>query len=236
MGIGFAVPIDMAVRIKDQLIATGKVTRGYVGVFLNPGEVTREMAASFGRSEAGGVLIAEVQKDGPADKAGIKSGDILIELNGKKIVGNTDFRNDVARIMPNEKAEVLLFRDGKTRKVTVTVAAFPEDEQGTDAGGESGGAALLEKLGLQVQDLTQEIAQQLGYENLRGVVISDVMQGSVADEAGLRPGMLILEVNRAEVKNARQFEAAVGKAKGSNVLVRVKTKEGTIFLNLPTQE
>lgn len=236
MGIGFAVPIDMAIGIKDQLIATGKVTRGYIGVFLNPGEVTQEMAASFGRSEAGGVLIAEVQKEGPADKAGIKSGDILIELNGKKIEGNTGFRNDVARIMPNKEAEVLLFRDGKTRKVTVTVEAFPEEEQAADAGGESGGAALLEKLGLQVQDLTNEIAQQLGYGNPQGVVISDVMQGSVAEEAGLRPGMLILEVNRAEVKNAKQFEATVGKAKGSSVLVRVKTKEGTVFLNLPIKE
>ena len=89
MGIGFAVPIDMAMRIKDQLVTSGRVTRGYVGVYLNPGEVTEEMAKSFGRNEAGGVLIAEVEKDGPADKAGIRSGDILTELNGVKIKGNT---------------------------------------------------------------------------------------------------------------------------------------------------
>jgi serine protease Do len=126
MGIGFAVPIDMAMSIKEQLVASGKVTRGYIGVFLNPGEVTEEMARSFGRSEAGGVLIAEVEKEGPAGKAGIRSGDILTELNGAKIKDNTSFRNEVARIMPNKKAEITLYRDGKPKKVTVTVGTFAD--------------------------------------------------------------------------------------------------------------
>ena len=234
MGIGFAVPIDMAMRIKEQLVATGKVTRGYIGVILNPGDVTKEMAASFGRSEAGGVLIADVQKDGPADKAGIKSGDILIELDGNKIKENTSFRNDVAQILPNKKTELTVFREGKVKKVSVTVAAFPDDAQA--AGGAQVNEAVLDKLGLGVEELTDDLAQQLGYDARHGVVISDVAQGSVAEEAGLRPGMLILEVNRSEVKNVQEFEKAVGKAKGGNVLVRVKTKEGTVFLNLPIND
>ena len=172
MGIGFAVPIDMAMNIKDQLVANGKVTRGYVGVYLNPGEVTEEMAKSFGRSEAGGVLIAEVEKDGPADKAGLRSGDILTELNGATIKDNTSFRNDVARIMPNKKAEVTLFREGKPKKVTLTVGTFPDD--GTSAGPAGDSGDWAEKLGFQVQELTPDIARELGYEGANGVVVSEV--------------------------------------------------------------
>ncbi len=230
MGIGFAVPIDQAMNIKEQLVATGKVTRGYIGVILNPGEVTEEMAKSFGRSEAGGVLIADVQKDGPADKAGIKSGDILIELAGVKIKDNTSFRNDVARIMPNKKTELTLYREGKSKKVTVTVGTFPDD--GGFAGNAQESADVIEKLGFQVQNLTQDVAQQLGYEMSGGVVVSEVEPGTVAYEQGLRPGMLILEVNRSEVKNVTDFDKAVGKGKGRSVLLRVKTQEGTVFLNL----
>jgi len=99
MGIGFAVPIDMAMQVKTQLLASGKVTRGYIGIVMNPGELTEQMAKSFGRDESGGVLVADTQKNGPADKAGIKSGDIIIELNGKKVQDSASFRMDVARIM-----------------------------------------------------------------------------------------------------------------------------------------
>ena len=234
MGIGFAVPIDMAMSIKEQLVTSGKVTRGYVGVYLNPGAVTEEMAKSFGRNEAGGALIAEVEKDGPADKAGIKSGDILIELNGTKIRDNTGFRNDVARIMPNKKAEIMLFRDGKQKKVTVTVGAFPED--GTLAGGSEDGSDIAEKLGFQIQALTAEVAQELGYEGASGVVVSDVGDGSAAAEKGLRPGMLIVEVNRSEVKSVRDFEKALKKGEGKTALLRVKTREGSFFLHLKTND
>jgi len=231
MGIGFAVPIDMAMNIKNQLVATGKVTRGYIGVILNPGEVTEEMAKSFGRGEAGGVLIADVQKDGPADKAGIKSGDILTEVGGVKIKDNTSFRNDVARILPNKKIEITLCRDGKAKTVTVTVGTFPEGEQQIAGGGQES-PDIADKLGFQVEDLTPDVAQELGYDNARGVVVSEVDPGSVAYDEGLRPGMLILEVNRSEVKNVSDFGKAAGKAKNGNMLLRIKTKEGTFFLHL----
>ena len=234
MGIGFAVPIDMAMNIKDQLVANGKVTRGYVGVYLNPGEVTEEMAKSFGRSEAGGVLIAEVEKDGPADKAGLRSGDILTELNGAKIKDNTSFRNDVARIMPNKKAEVTLFREGKPKKVTLTVGTFPDDGATAGPAGDSGDVA--EKLGFQVQELMPDVARELGYEGANGVVVSEVDPASGAYERGLRPGMLITEVNRSEVKSQKDFEKAVGKRSGKSVLLRVKAREGTVFMNLPTSD
>jgi serine protease Do len=234
MGIGFAVPIDMAMNIKDQLVANGKVTRGYMGLILNPGEVNEEMAKSFGRKEAGGVLIADVQKDGPAEKAGIKSGDIIVELNGKKIESNAAFRRDVAQILPNTKADLVIFRDGKNKKLSVTVATFP-DEEGVEAGAKDQ-ADPLEKIGFQVQDLTEELAKRFDYEAGRGVIISEVAPGSEAEEAGLKAGMLVLEVNRSEVNSARQFAEAVKKAKGGNLLLRVKTERGAVFIQLQTND
>jgi serine protease Do len=234
MGIGFAVPIEMAMGIKDQLVSNGKVTRGYIGVYLNPGEISEEMAKSFGRGEAGGVLIADVEKDGPADKAGIKSGDILTEINSSKIKDNTGFRNDVARIMPNKKAEIMLYRDGKPKKVSVTIGTFPDDE--ALAGGTQGSADIADKLGFQVQNLTADVAQELGFENAGGVVVSDVDEGSEAAEKGLRPGMLIVEANRSEVKNVRDFEKALKKGDGKTVLLRVKTNQGTLFIHLKTTD
>lgn len=234
MGIGFAVPIDMAMNIKDQLVATGKVTRGYIGVILNPGEVDEQMAQSFGRKESGGVLIADVQKDGPAEKAGVKSGDIIVELNGKKVESHTAFRRDVAQILPNTKAELGVFRDGKLKKLTVTVAAFPDDEG--QAAGAKDGSQALEKIGFQVQELTPELAERFGYAAGRGVIVAEVEPGSEAEEAGLKPGMLVLEVNRSEVNNPRQFEEAVKKGKNGHVLLRVKADKNTFFLHLSTED
>lgn len=230
MGIGFAVPIDMAMNIKDQLVANGKVTRGYIGVLLNPGELGEEMSKSFGRDESGGVLIADVQKEGPAAKAGIKSGDILIELEGKKIKDNTAFRNDVARILPNKKVDLAVYRDGKIKKLSVTVGVFPEEVAAVT--GSKDEPALLGQLGFDIQDLTEEIAQRFGYEADKGVIISEVEQGSLAEDAGLSPGMLILEVNREEVANVSAFEKAVSKTKKGSLLLRIKTEEGIVFVNL----
>ncbi|MDD4102073.1 MAG: Do family serine endopeptidase [Kiritimatiellae bacterium] len=230
MGIGFAVPIDMAMNIKSQLVASGRVTRGYIGVVLNPGQVTEAMAKSFGRNEAGGVLIADVQKDGPADKAGIKSGDILIELNGQKITDISQFRNDVARILPNKKAELVLFRDGKTRKVVVTVGEFPDEEKAEVEETES--EQDLDKYGFRIQELTQDLERRFGYEAEKGVIISEVVPGSAAEEAGLRPGMLIMEANRLEVSSVKRFEEAMKKGKDGSLLLRVKTERGAVFVNL----
>ena len=133
--------------------------------------------------------------------------------------------------MPNTKVTLTVFRDGKTQKLNLTVGTFPED--GVEEGSSETDVAMLDKLGLQVQGMTPEIAQQLGFEKpITGVVISDVSSGSLAEESGLQPGMVILEVNREEIKSVKEFEKAVRKAKGGNLLLRVKTQQGALFLNL----
>jgi len=231
MGIGFAVPIDMAMQIKEQLATKGKVTRGFIGIAMNPGEVSQQMAESFGRKEAGGVLVAEITEGSPAEKAGLKSGDIIVELNGKKVDDNLTFRKTIANMTPGSVIKLGIFRDGKTRAVSVTVGQFPDDPaDNSGIAGES--ASITSKLGMDVQDLDSELAGRLGYEGQKGVVITEVQGGSLAEEAGLKPGMLILEVNRKDVTTVRQFEAEMRKVKGDNLLLRVKADARTVFVNI----
>ncbi|MFA7172073.1 MAG: Do family serine endopeptidase [Kiritimatiellia bacterium] len=227
MGIGFAVPIDMALEIKEHLVASGYVKRGYIGVYLNPGDVTQEMARSFGYDQSGGVLIADVMEDGPAAKAGIKSGDIMIELNGEKIKDNQSFRSNVARIMPNRKAEFVIIRDGKRKKVSIEVDLMPGDEVSAESQDQ-----ILDKVGFKLQSLNAEIAEQLGYKAEEGLVVTEVDSGSDAERQGLKVGMLILEVNRQSVKSLGEFEQAAQKGKGERMLLRVKAGKATIFINL----
>lgn len=231
MGIGFAVPIDMAMQIKEQLATKGRVTRGFIGIAMNPGEVSQQMAESFGRKEAGGVLVADVTADSPAEKAGLKSGDIIVELNGKKVDDNLTFRKTIANMAPGSVIKLGVFRDGKHRAVNVTVGQFPDDpEERSGAAGDVEG--ITSKIGLDVQDLDADLAGRLGYDGQKGVVITEVQSGSLAEEAGLKSGMLIVEVNRKDVANVRQFEAELRKVKNDNLLLRVKADGRTVFVNI----
>ena len=229
MGIGFAVPIDMAMQVKEQLISHGKVTRGYIGIYMNPEELNEQMAQSFGYKEKTGVLIADVQKDGPADKAGLLSGDIIMELNGKKVEDPAIFRRTISTIAPAQKAKLLIFRDGKTKTITVTVAVLPE-EGGSDTPVEVQEGSL-EKYGLQIQNLTPDLAKRFQLDSEDGVIVSEVEQGSSAAEAGLQPGMLIVEVNRKKIVNTRQFLTELKKS-DKRLLLRVKSERGTFFITL----
>lgn len=231
MGIGFAVPIDMAMQIKEQLATKGKVTRGFIGIAMNPGEVSQQMAESFGRKEAGGVLVADVTADSPAEKAGLKSGDIIVELNGKKVDDNLTFRKTIANMAPGSVIKLGVFREGKQRAINVTVGQFP-DEQESRSGAAGDAESITSKIGLDVQDLDADLAGRLGYDGQKGVVITEVQSGSLAEEAGLKSGMLIVEVNRKDVANVRQFEAELRKVKSDNLLLRVKADGRTVFVNI----
>ena len=156
-----------------------------------------------------------------------------MQLNGQKVENSSHFRNSVAQIMPNKKAEVILFRDGKEMKKTIIVGSLQGDGTCAEEGTEGSVSTKLEKMGLSVQNLTGELAEQLRLDAKEGVVIADVENGSAAEDVGLKTGMLIIEVNRHTVKNVKDFEKEIEQAKGDNVLLRVKIEKNTFFVTLP---
>lgn len=232
VGIGFAIPINMAKRVMDELIAKGKVTRGYLG--LLPQDVDDNLAKALNLKSTDGSLVGDVTADGPAEKAGIKRGDVITAFNGRKITSSVELRNAVAETVPGTEVKVVLLRDGKQKEVTVKVAERPENlaSRGSKEEEQSGEQAEA-KLGLSVQALTPEIAKQLGYENDHGVAVTSVTPGSPADDAGIKAGDLIKEVNRTDIHSIAEFTSAVKAVrKGDSVAMLVRRGENTFFAGI----
>jgi serine protease Do len=203
-GIGFAIPINMAKTIMDSLISKGKVVRGWLGVMIQP--VTPEIAKSFGLKETTGTLIGDVLKGGPAEKAGFKRGDVLISFEGKPVDGPNTLRNLVAQTEVGKKVSVVVIREGNEKTIEVAIG---EQEAGMQASKGKPAEAPV-KSGLTVQELTPEIAKELGYTGEEGVVIAAVDPNSPAADAGLQRGDLIQEVNRQPVKSLEDYNKAMG--------------------------
>jgi len=215
IGIGFAIPIDMARSVADQLVAHGKVVRGYLGLY--PQDVTPEIAKQFGLSGPGGALVSEVSPDSPASKAGLKRGDVILKLNGEPVNSANDLRLRVSQTAPGTDVKLQISRDGKTQDVTVDLGEFPEKEANA-AAGESNGGGLQ---GVNVQDLTPDLAQQLNLPaGIHGVVVSDVDPASPAS-ADLQRGDVIQEVNHKPIANVEQYKQAVAAAGSQPVLLLV---------------
>jgi serine protease Do len=230
LGIGFAIPIDMVKTIYKQLIDKGSVTRGYFGIM--PQQLDPELAKSFDLDINKGILVAEVTKDSPAEKGGLKQGDVIIELNDELTEEIGKFRSQVAGLEPNSKAELVIYRDGKKQTITVEVGKMP-------TGALPGIAESDETLdiGLQVQDLDDALAKRFGYEGDKGVVITEVEPGSSAAEEGLQAGMLIMQVERQPVTNVEEFQAAVKKAKSKkSLLLLVKQGKYSRFVAIKLNE
>jgi serine protease Do len=227
MGIGFAIPIDMVKIIKDQLIAKGSVARGYLGVMIQ--DLSDDLVKSFDLDDTNGVLIAEVTEDSPAEKAGIRRGDVVVEFAGKKVQNVGQFRNMVALTPPNSKVRVTINRDGNKRVLTLRLGE--QDEKMTARATQTD---IMKQLGFTVQNLTKELAKQFGYENLGGVLVSEVAPGSPAQFAGIRPGTLILEVNRQPVKTTEELLKALDASKNTQkVLLLVRDRHYTRYVTLP---
>ncbi len=219
MGIGFAIPINMARAVKDQLIKHGKVIRGWLGVVIQ--QMNEDLAKSFGLKTTEGVLISEVSEGSPADKAGLKSGDIILSLNGHKVNDVGELRNKIALTPPGTKVRFEILREGKRRTITVTIGEQP-------AGRAFGMAKheILKQLGLVVQDLNAQLAEQFGYKEGQGVLIAEVEPESPAASAGMRPGELIEEVNRVRVHNMKEFLKALAISRRTKrVLFRIRDGE-----------
>jgi len=207
MGIGFAVPINMARTIKQQLVETGEVVRGHLGIMIQ--EMTSELAESFGLDEPRGILIGDVVEDSPAEEYGLRVGDILLELDGEQIANVAAFRNQVSLMAPGTKIGLTVFRDGETMDIAVEIG---ELEAEIAAAPPPRMEAWTEKLGLAVSTLTEEYRQRFNYEDDAGVLVSEVVRHSQAARAGIRPGQLIVSVNRTPVGTTdafyQQLEAA----------------------------
>jgi serine protease Do len=226
MGIGFAIPINMARTIAEQLRKTGKVVRGYLGLYGQ--DVTADMAGLLNQTKAQGVVVAQVEQGSPAAKAGLREGDVILEVNGKPAESYDAFRNQVAMMKPGDEIKLGVAREGKNVQLAVTLGERPtqrrvaKGKQPQQEPEES-----QQKLGLQVVDLTPDLAQELGYQNSQGVVISRVVPGNGADEAGLQAGDLIVSVNGKAVANTNQFIQAM-KAAGRKDKVLLLIKRGEV--------
>ncbi len=227
MGIGFAIPINMAKAIKEQLREHGKVTRGWLGVVIQ--DVDDDLAKSFDLESAQGVLISEVSEDSPAEKAGIKQGDVIIQLNGKQINDVAALRNKIALTSPGTEITAKIIRDGKKKEIKIAIGEQPSDFGRKGPAGDT----TLQEMGLTLQDLTEELSGQFGYSEDQGVLIADVDPDSPAARAGLKAGQLIEEVNKKRVQNLKQLkkvlEAATNK---QQVLLRVKAGDYSQYIVL----
>jgi serine protease Do len=200
IGIGFAIPANMAKNVINQLKEHGSVVRGWLGVMIQP--VTPELATQFKMERAVGALVGEVSPASPAEKAGIKPGDVIVAFNGKEITQMSMLPNLVAETPVGSRVEVTLYRKGALKKLPLIIAKLNEEQVAAQAEPEE---SLNRRLGLGVQDLTPEIAAALGITDKHGVLITAVEPNSPAAEAGLRPGDLILEFNQRPVRDVKTF-------------------------------
>jgi len=228
MGIGFAIPINMAKSIEKQLKETGKVTRGWLGVVIQ--NVDKDLADSFGLKKAGGILVSEVQKDSPASAAGIKRGDVIIELDGKVLGDVSDLRNQVANISPESKALFLVIRDGREKKIQVTIGQQPTDFNQHVS---KSGVKSLKEYGLTMQELTKDLAERFNYEANSGIIVSNVEQGSPAAKAGMKPGQLVEEVNKIPVSSLEDLSKVLSETSDSGkILLRVRSGNYATYIVL----
>ncbi|HTS26126.1 MAG TPA: Do family serine endopeptidase [Bryobacteraceae bacterium] len=233
IGIGFAIPSNMAKTVMDSLLKKGKVQRGMLGVGIQP--VTADMAPNFGMKEPRGVVINSVTPGGPADKAGLKTGDVILQLNGKDVNDTNTLRNEIASAGPGTEVTLTVLHDGKQEQVKARLVeltangARPGEEQG-------GGDATGSKLGISVVPLTPDILQQLGLRRgTQGVAVESVDPSGPAAQAGIQTGDVIQEVNRQPVRSPSDIASALQKSGDRAPLLLINRGGQTAYVSVPLQ-
>lgn len=229
MGLSFAIPIDVATNISSQLINTGKVSRGRIGVLIQ--EVTKELAESFGLPKPSGALVASVQKDGPAEKAGIEPRDVIMKYDGKTVTAAGDLPRMVGATKPGSKVPIQVWRNGAIKEMTVTVDEIPPDEKPVGRSGKRGKAPdTSNRIGLSLSELSAEQKKQL--ETDSGLLVEDMVPG-IASRAGVRPGDVILSINNQDVKTVEQFNQILNKTpKGRNIALLIRRGDTATFITM----
>lgn len=216
-GVGFAIPINMARAVMDQIVGHGKVVRGYLGLF--PQDVTPSLAKQFGLSKPGGALVSGLKPDAPAAKAGLKNGDVILELNGQPVESANDLRLRVSQTAPGSSVKLEVWRDSKMQDLNVTLGELPPDKVAEETPGDNGGGGLE---GVSVQELTPEAMEQLQLApGTRGVMVESVDPSSAAAAVGLQRGQVIQEVNHTPVHNIAEYKQALAAAGKEPVLLLV---------------
>ena len=200
MGIGFAIPIDMAKRITEQLIENGYVDRGYLGIMIQ--NMTTSLAASFGLDAPKGILVAEVMQNSPAQAAGLCEGDIILEFNGETAKNVAVFRNKIAAMRPETLLNLLIFRNNREQNIEAVIAAMP----GHEASLSRKSSEISEKLGFKVEELSDDHIQRYGYSPGQGLIITEIRHNSLLADAGIQPGNLIISVNREKLQQLKNLK------------------------------
>jgi serine protease Do len=225
-GIGFAIPSNMAKAVMESLIEKGKVVRGWIGLSIQP--LTPDLAAQFALKDEKGVLVGDVIEGGPAEKAGMQRGDVVVEFDGKEVNEVVNFRNMVAGTAPNKEVKVRLIRDGKAKTVDVIISEMPGEVV------QASTKAFDNQLkGVQVQNVTETLKGELGIpKRVAGVVVTDIEEDGPAEGVLMR-GDIIMEINRDRINNIKDYEAAVSKIKSDeNVLLLIFRKDAALYITL----
>jgi serine protease Do len=220
IGIGFAVPSNMAKKVATQLKDKGRVIRGWLGVSIVNQPIDQDLQKSLSLKSKKGALINSVESGSPAEKAGLKQYDVVTEVNGQIVESPTDLRMKIADIQPGTKVEIKLVRDGKDKTVTATIAEL-ETEEKIKASSES----ASKNIGITATNLTPQIARRYGLKTSEGLLITEVENGSEAERKGLQPGDIILEVNRQKIDSVNQWESILRKAKPGDALLLLIRRE-----------
>jgi serine protease Do len=227
VGIGFAIPVNQAKSVVTQLAAAGKVTRGWLGVMIQP--LTPELAKGFNVTAGGGALVASVQDNSPAARAGVKAGDVITEFDGHKLTQTADLSKLVAATAVGREVPLTIVRDGKTVTLQSRIARMDEPDQPAVAQNDSG----KEPLGLTVETVTPSVGRELGLADTRGVVVRGVRDSSPAEKAGIRPGDVITEVDHHPVTSAADMKQLLAKhAQGAPVVVLLHRDGNSLYAAL----
>jgi serine protease Do len=230
-GVGFAIPIEMATKVMEDLVAGGKVVRGWMGVVIQ--NIDETMAQALGLDEATGVVVSEVTKDSPADKGGLKQGDIILEFEGTKVDDTVGLRNAVVETDPGTKVEIRILRNSKGKRIYLELGELPTEPIAATETKQR----TVSKIGMTVQTLTPQLAARLGYDDEGGVVVVEVKAGSHAQSAGIAQGDLIKEVNRESVTDTAEYEDALAKSEpGEAVLFLIRRENATLFVAMRMPE
>jgi serine protease Do len=227
-GVGFAVSTSMSKPIYESLVKTGKVVRGFMGIGIQ--DLNQELAKSFNVKGNHGAIVTDVKEEGPADKAGLKQGDVIVSYQGTAIEDAVTLQRAVTRSSVGSKATVTVMRDGHEKDLSVTIGELPDNPQVAKAEAVPSEQPLA---GLAVQELDRETAQELGLKGkIQGVVVTTIEPESDAERAGLMPGDVIREINRKPVTSMKDFDrAASDLKKGQTVLVLVNRRGASLYLS-----